>query len=214
MENARSFSIFRRRYKLSPPQRNDYRRLHIDQTNMPADYEKPSWTKELPAIYVADLADYNAGRLRGCWIEIDDYIDADDIRQQIQEMLKEKGHEEYAIHDYTNLPASHLGEWPCLEQVVEVAAAVREHGYTLVSGYLAYLDIEALPHLGDRLLGIYDSVEDYAYEYVNEVLDLDKALGTMASYFDYHAFARDLELGGDIDTVSLEGGHVAIFTTR
>lgn len=176
-------------------------------------YEKTNSREELPSIYVADLADYNAGYLRGCWIEIDESVSADDIREQISAMLKEKGHEEYAVHDYNNMPSSLLGEWPCIEQVVEVAQAVREHGYTLIAGYLNSFDLEELSKLEERLIGIYPSVCDYAYEYVDSTLNLEKAMGPLARYFDYDAFARDLELGGDIDTVRLSCGDVAIFST-
>lgn len=167
--------------------------------------------EELPAIYVADLADYNAGILRGRWIEIDEYTDVDDLKQEISEMLAEKGHEEYAVHDYNNLPSSDLGEWPNLKQVIEVAQAVHEHGYELVKGYLSFTGLDELSELNDRFLGIYDSLEDYAYDYINECYDLEKALGNLAGYFDYEAFARDLDLNGDINAVQLSLGRVAIF---
>lgn len=39
------------------------------------------------------------------------------------------------------------------------------------------------------------SLEDYAYEYASECLELD---GTALDYFDVEAYARDLQLGGDM----------------
>ena len=39
-----------------------------------------------PEIYVADLAAYNAGKLRGTWIDATQ--DADDIKAEIEEMLR------------------------------------------------------------------------------------------------------------------------------
>lgn len=180
---------------------------------MKTEYGKSSDQRqeECPAIYVADLADYNAGMLRGRWIEIDEHTEVEDIWQAIREMLAEKGHEEWAVHDYNNLPSSELGEWPCLEQVIEVARAVRERGYALVAGYLAWAGLDELSDLDDRFLGIYESVEDYAYEFVNDCYDLEKALGNLAVYFDYAAFARDLDLNGDINAVELSYEEVAIF---
>jgi len=53
---------------------------------------------ETPRIYVACLAAYNSGRLHGRWI--DAAQDAEDIKAQIAEMLKESpepGAEEWAI---------------------------------------------------------------------------------------------------------------------
>jgi len=52
-----------------------------------------------PRIYVASLADYNAGRLHGRWIDADRPAEA--IREQIAQMLAESKApvaEEWAIH--------------------------------------------------------------------------------------------------------------------
>ena len=54
-----------------------------------------------PEIYVADLAAYNAGKLRGEWIDANQ--DVDNIRAEIEKMLSSSPElfaEEYAIHDY------------------------------------------------------------------------------------------------------------------
>lgn len=55
----------------------------------------------VPRIYVASLADYNAGRLHGCWIVANQ--SPDDIYREIQEMLSASevpNAEEWAIHDF------------------------------------------------------------------------------------------------------------------
>ena len=173
---------------------------------------KQSKGEETPAIYVADLADYNTGILRGQWIEIEVDTEVDNIHEAIAEMLALKEHEEYAVHDYNNLPHSGLGEYPDLEEVVEIARAVHEHGYKLIDGYLSLFGVEGLAVLEDRFLGIYASVEDYAYEYIDGCYNLEEMMGNLATYFDYQAFARDLELSGDISTVDLGFEELAIFT--
>jgi antirestriction protein len=165
---------------------------------------------ETPRIYVADLADYNAGILRGRWIEIGEHTDVDEIRAEIHEMLAETGHEEYAIHDYNDIPYGDLGEYPPLEKVVAVAHAVKAHGYRLVKGYLNHFDIENLEELEDRFRGIYESVEDYARELIDECYDLEKMMGNLAYYFDYEAYTRDLEM--DLVVVELTYNEVAIFS--
>lgn len=43
--------------------------------------------------------------------------------------------------------------------------------------------------------------EDYARQFVDDHYDLDKQMD-IARYFDYDAFGRDLELGGDIVEIS------------
>lgn len=169
---------------------------------------------EVPAIYVADLADYNAGKYRGKWIDIFWYTTVEFVQEEIAEMLAEKGHEEYAIHDYSNFPGTgELGEYPNLETVIEVAHAVYDHGYGVVSAYLSYFMIDELSQLEERFRGIHESLEDYAREYIDGTVDLGRSMGLLASYFDYAAYGRDLDLGGDIVALDMpgSGGQVAVF---
>lgn len=44
--------------------------------------------------------------------------------------------------------------------------------------------------------------EDYAQEFADDCYDLNRKMGELARYFDYDAFGRDLELGGDIVEIS------------
>lgn len=165
---------------------------------------------ETPRIYVADLADYNAGILRGIWIEITEETTKDSLLDKFYLMLREKGHEEWAIHDYENLP-SYLGEYPDLDDLITVAHAIIEHSYKLVSAFLNVFGVDQLHSLEDRFRGFYDSVEDYARELVDDCYNLEKMMGNLAYYFDYQSFAHDLELNGEIYSIEIENGQVAIF---
>jgi antirestriction protein len=168
---------------------------------------------EVPAIYVADLADYNAGNLRGKWIEIDQYTTVEDLQEEIAEMLAEKGHEEYAIHDYNNFPGTaELGEYPNLETIIEVAQAVYSHGYDLISAYLIYFSVDELSQFEDRYQGTFGSVADYARELLESTVE--DAIGNLESYFDYQSYGEDLEINGDFISADLPGRYgneVAIF---
>lgn len=44
--------------------------------------------------------------------------------------------------------------------------------------------------------------EEYAQQFVDDCYDLERKMGDLARYFDYDAFGRDLELGGDIVEIS------------
>ncbi|MEM9805598.1 MAG: antirestriction protein ArdA [Cyanobacteria bacterium P01_D01_bin.56] len=173
---------------------------------------------EVPAIYVADLADYNAGILRGKWIKINGDTTVEELREEITVMLAEKGHEEYAIHDYNNFPgASELGEFPDLSQLIEVVRAVDDHGYVLASAYLIYFPINELDQIGDRFLGFYDCLGDYAHDLVDSTIDLERAIGNLSYYFDYAAYGNDIEMNGEIVSFNLNtccDGRIAIFSTR
>lgn len=170
---------------------------------------QPSITLDnTPAIYAANLAAYNSGRLVGEWIKLEDGITGDEIRERIQAMLDRTGGEEYAIHDYDNMPSS-LGEWPDLDTVAEIANAISEHGFELIKAFVDCFDEDQLGDFDDRYVGTYKNEEDFAYEFLSEQVDLDKMMGSLASYFDYEAYARDLFMG-DFVSVDLRG-EIAVF---
>ena len=82
-----------------------------------------------PRIYVASLADYNAGRLHGVWI--DAAQDPAEIETQVKTMLgnsPEPVAEEWAIHDYEGFGDIKLSEGESFETVAGWAAAIEEHG--------------------------------------------------------------------------------------
>ena len=51
---------------------------------------------------------------------------------------------------------------------------------------------------------------DCAYEYVDSCLNLEETMGELARYFDYEAFARDCELGGDWSELRFNGSGYVI----
>jgi len=131
-------------------------------------------TAETPRIYVASLADYNAGRLHGRWIDADQ--PADTIREQITQMLAESREpvaEEWAIHDYENFGSLSLSECEDIDRIAEVALLITEHGPLFVSllGYLggtSSID-DARRYMEEGYRGAFDSLADYAQELVVEV---------------------------------------------
>jgi antirestriction protein len=152
-----------------------------------------------PRIYVACLASYNAGQLHGEWI--DPAQDLEDLHNEIQAMLAAsptRGAEEWAIHDYEGFTPLNLGEHPSLDQVREIALLIEEHG----PAYAAYADYVGLgPATGtgfkDAYKGTWNSFLAYAKDYVNSVATLDKIPEELRRYFDYEAYARDLDSSGD-----------------
>ena len=54
------------------------------------------------------------------------------------------------------------------------------------------------------------AIEEYAYQYVDDAGLLDGVNETVARYFDYQAFARDLRLGGDVMAIEVCGAWYVI----
>ncbi|MFC1610276.1 antirestriction protein ArdA [Myxococcota bacterium] len=167
-----------------------------------------------PRAYAACISSYNSGILHGLWISADQ--DPDDIQAEIEQMLAESpepGAEEHAFHDYDNLPG--LGEFESVETVAKVGHLVVEHGYDLVAGLMGHfsnLD-EVETALTEQYQGAWDSVSDWACDWLEQTGELRALPANLASYFDYEAWARDAELNGNIFAVHV-GGSVHVFWAR
>lgn len=167
---------------------------------------------ETPRIYVASLADYNAGRLHGRWIDANQSADA--IREEIAEMLaesKQRTDGEWAIHDYENFGDLELSEYAGIDQVAQAAHLIAEHG-PVFAALLAYVGgasniDEALRYMEQGYCGEYDSLTDYAEQFIDDCYaDSIKGLPEFIRYrIDYEGIGRDMEISGDVFTLECEG---------
>lgn len=162
-------------------------------------------------IYVACLASYNAGTLFGKWI--DAAQTADEIREEISEMLKnspESGAEEWAVHDFEGFGSISLGEWPDLQRVSKIASLLEEYGDAFSLWYQhqdgSYVELDEMEErFNEQCHGAHDSKEafaDYLLESTGEIMSVPE---WARRYFDYHTYARDLELEGSYSFVSANG---------
>ncbi|QGJ97132.1 ArdA-like antirestriction protein [Mycobacterium phage PetterN] len=160
-------------------------------------------------IYVVDLADYNAGRLNGKWIDLEQVSSVDDLQSEINEHILSPGHEEWAIHDHEGFGRLHIGEYDDLGTLLDLSEAIEKHGDPFVAwiseaagdiGYFADV-ADAVSQFEDCFVGPM-TLEDYAYEYASEVLGLKD---TALDYFNYEKFANDLSMSGDMTEVYYNG---------
>ena len=181
--------------------------------------------EDTPKIYIADLADYNAGELRGFWLEPAGKS-PEEMQKEITEFLQSKAkqadmfgaemepiHEEHAIHDYDGFPD--LGEYAGLEEIEMVAQVLQEFGLEIVEASLSMCSFpkNLHEHLENCFRGTWDSEEDFARELIDDCYDLDKLMGDLRHYFDYESFTRDLFMG-DYWSSNLSGGKVAVFESH
>lgn len=170
----------------------------------------------MPRIYAASLSDYNNGILHGSWIDLAGKS-ADDIGAEIQKMLdaspaaKRYGDpaEEWAIHDSEG--CGKLSENPDLDDLEAIGNADPETLpllLELVSGGYASDLADAIKFHEENYRGQFKTLEDYAEEYLNDTGAFEGAPDLCRQYFNFEAFSRDLELGGDVFTI--ETGHQEI----
>ncbi len=170
-----------------------------------------------PRIYVASLADYNAGRLHGRWIEANQPIEC--IREQVTAMLRESRElvaEEWAIHDYENFAGLRLSEFEDLQCVAEVARLMGEHG-PVFAGLVSHIGgasdfEEARRWMEEGYRGAFDSLAEYAEETVTDCFadHLNQLPDFIRYHIDFQGIGEDFEMSGDIFTISC-GGRLHVF---
>ena len=145
-------------------------------------------------IYVTSLADYNAGRQVGDWVDVGTVSEMEADIEKILKSSKEPNAEEWAIHDYSDFP--NMGEHASLEEIEEVGELVDEHGDVFLAA-ISYSpeDLDYAKKLvEDGYMGQGNDIEDFAYEYLKDTGQLEEMGEFGARYFDYSAFGRDLAI--------------------
>lgn len=187
--------------------------------------EQPSSEREgaptVPSrVYVASLSDYNDGRLHGAWIEAAQ--EPNDLHDEVEAMLHASplpGAEEWAIHDYEGFGPLPLSEYESLERVSQLAQGIALHGEAFAA-FAAHEDADLSESSFEaRYQGRWDSLGAYAEDLLDqlgatEILEsLPEWLGRYVS-LDIEQFGRELEMGGDIETVRSSDGGVFVFTSE
>jgi len=167
-----------------------------------------------PRVYVASLADYNAGILHGAWI--DAASDLDELHAAVDSMLASSPStaraEEYAIHDYEGFGHYRVGEYEPVEKVHRIARGIAEHGLAFAA-WSANAEVDDdLDRFEDVFLGSYESATDYAEQLLEDfglhrIIEQHVPDGLQAYVrVDAEALGRDLVLGGDITVEEHDAG--------
>ena len=170
-----------------------------------------------PRIYVASLADHNAGRLHGAWLdaarpegELSDDID------QLLARSPSPATEDWAIHNFDGFGRLRLDEHTDLATVSRLASGIAQYGepFAALAAWLGEADATS-DAFEQHYRGTWDSLVAYADDLLAD-LGADDCLQGVPDWLrpyvriDTDAFARDLELGGDIYAAAVADG-VAVF---
>lgn len=159
-------------------------------------------------IYVASLKDYNNGILAGKWIDIHEFMDGDDVQEEVDNFLAERSkatgedHEEYGVHDYNGFSGLDLSEYPDFEKLTEYAKGYETHGAAWVAyAKIADEDEMTVEKFDDRFRGSGDTAEDWAEDYLLETGEVDpnsddKKIAFLSQYFDYTQYVSYLDSSG------------------
>jgi antirestriction protein len=98
------------------------------------------------------------------------------------------------FQDYQGFPREYYTE-SCMDEddfykIFDYKRMCDLHGAEAIDDYID-LDHD-LADFEEAYCGEWDSEEDFARHIVDECYDLDRQMGSLARYFDYEAFAREL----------------------
>ncbi len=197
-------------------------------------------TKTAPRLYVACLASYNNGVLHGRWIDVGQ--DADEIQSEIAAILRESqfpnvtvdcpecdgvgctecgdtgkvaSAEEWAVHDFEGFGEINLGEYPDIEEVAALAAAIDEHGEPFLAWAANASDNRDPDDFQESYSGEYDDLADYVTDFWEQAgwkpVEDHRQWWHPTRYIDWEAMARDLQLNGDVWTAQSSDFRTYVF---
>lgn len=159
-------------------------------------------------VYISDLASYNNGNLVGEWVSLP--LAENDLQSKINSILElgsevdgyAEAHEEYFITDF-ECDYYDVDEYENISKLNEIAESMeglndyeRKAVKFLLDNYLVNSFEEALEKYDDVIIYEDMTMEDIAYDFVNECYNLDNMPSLVANNIDYEKIARELEMDG------------------
>ena len=166
-------------------------------------------------IFITDLAAYNGGALIGEWVSLP--MDEQELNTKIKMILDEGAaalnegyHEEVFITDY-ECDFLDINEYDSIEELNRIADAAQSLNERelkavrfLMDNHLVNGFEEALDKYEDVIIHEDMSMEDIAYEYVNECYNLEDMPSLIANNIDYEKIAREFEIDGSFFVVGTD----------
>jgi len=128
-------------------------------------------------VYVANLREYNEGKLVGEWLELP--MDTTELREKLDNLLNE-GEDDYAIHDYENDLGIRIEEYADIETLNSIAwdlFDLDEIEYLAVGAYLEHVN----PNLKEAI----KAVQDGDFCVWNDCHDYTDLGYILADYYQY-----------------------------
>ena len=163
-----------------------------------------STTETEARIYVGTYAKYNSGSIAGKWLDLSDYGDRDAFLEACRELHADESDPELMFQDFEGIPEGMISE-SSIEAELWEWLALDDDDKTLLAVYRADVTDGTIEQARDAFAGRGRSLEDWVEEFLADTGELDAIPEKLRNYFDYAAYARDLQLGGDVFTVDYDG---------
>ena len=144
-------------------------------------------------VYLANLGKYNEGELVGAWFDFPIFED-----EVIEKLGLDESYEEYAVHDY-EFPIK-LPESISIDELNDMYEKIEElpaHIVDNLEEFVSYFG--SLEEIDEEKVVLYEDCStmlDVAYMKVDEFEVFGSLLDDVRQYFNYGAYASDLEIDG------------------
>lgn len=149
-------------------------------------------------IYVSTYAKYAAGNLTGKWLDLEDYSDKETFIEACRELHKDEQDPEFMFQDFEDVPSDTVSE-SSIDPAIWDFIELDEHERDVVEAYMDATGTnleEALSEAQDRLIGYGMDRAEVAEEFLEGTGTLDEIPEHLRHYFDFDAYARDMEIEG------------------
>jgi len=142
-------------------------------------------------IYVGTYAKYNNGSIQGAWIDLTDYSDSEGFYQACAELHKDEDDPEFMFQDFEGFHKSLYDESGNIDAIYDYIDACDEGRNQDVID--AGLDCGIpLDKIEDAFYGQFNSDQELAHDWIDGTGMLADVPDSIARYFDYESFTRDL----------------------
>ena len=150
----------------------------------------------MPKIYVGTYAKYNAGSLKGKWLDLEDYSDYEDFQRACLKLHPDEDDPELMFQDFEEIPRGFVGEYWIDPELWNYMNSDIDDGVKTAFMYLFNAWDEDI--CNESYIGEFRNLTALAEHLVDEQGLLGDIPEIMQNYFDYAAYGRDLEFGGDV----------------
>ncbi len=150
----------------------------------------------MPRIFCGTYGKYSSGSLKGTWIDLDECARMDAFLEKCRQYHKDEADPEFMFCDHEGIPREFIGEcylkpefWDYMN--CDIDDDVKE-------AFMYLFEEWNEDRCLDTYIGEFDNRTKMAEHLVDETCILSEIPENLQCYFDYEAYGRDMELGGDV----------------
>lgn len=159
-----------------------------------------------PRLYVGTYAKYNAGSIKGAWLDLENYSDKEAFLKACATLHADEHDPEFMFQDFEGFPRALYSESSVSEKIwdwIELDEDDRE----LLAVYQDNIDADGtIETARDCFAGHAETKADFAEQWLVDTDGLAGVPDHLKNYIDYESYARDMETtGGEVSFVRHDG---------